>query len=56
MAMRGTKVVINDRVVAGAGNKRELLAALTRPKLIILDDPDEALLCRRRITRLGHVR
>jgi len=53
-----TKVVINDRVVgAGApGNKRELLAALTHPKLIILDDPDEAPLCRRRITRPGHVR
>lgn len=38
----------------GQGNKGELLAALTHPKLIILDDPDEAPLCRRRITRPRH--
>lgn len=50
-----TSIVINDTSsVPGAGNKRELLAALTHPKLIILDDPDEAPLCRRRITRPGH--
>lgn len=47
-------VVINGASVVrpGVGNKRELLAALTHPKLIILDDPDEATLCRRRITRV----
>lgn len=49
-----SSVVINDvSSVPGAGNKRELLAALTHPKLIILDDPDEAPLYRR-ITRPGH--
>lgn len=53
------RVVINDAssgVGRRGGNKGELLATVTHPKLIILDDPwrDEASLCRRRITRSRH--